>query len=197
MELADGKAKEGCVGIGSNVAWQGGGCKERYGRVMNLVKGTGGGRVLYRYPVALGSDIADLKLRILTFKFKNEHDHASRQRQERVLIYNAELVEIDFQDVYCTGKLRHMTGSKWKLDEDFFQEAMSEGIKKRRKRSGGRPQDYENYLFWLLHTPPIVYGAYTRLILTLRTSFFTIIPLYNIWAPLGRFCERVATLVKY
>ena len=52
-------------------------------------------------------------------------------------------------------------------------------------------------VFWLLHTPPIVYGAYTRLILTLRTSFFTIIPLYNIWAPLGRFCERVATLVKH
>ena len=97
VELADGKAEEGCVGIGSNVAWQGGGCKERYGRVMNLVKGTGGGRVLYRYPVALGSDIADLKLRILTFKFKNEHQHAAMQRKGRTLIYNAELVEIDFQ----------------------------------------------------------------------------------------------------
>ena len=88
--------------------------------------------MLYRYPVALGSDIADLKLRILTFKFKNEHEHAVRQRQERVLIYNAELAEIDFKDVYCTGELRHMTGSKWELDENFFQEAMSEG-KKRRK----------------------------------------------------------------
>ena len=43
--------------------------------------------MLYRYPVALGSDIADLKLRILTFKFKNEHDHASRKRSERVLSF--------------------------------------------------------------------------------------------------------------
>ena len=52
-------------------------------------------------------------------------------------------------------------------------------------------------VFWLLHTPPVVYGAYTRLILTLKTSFCTIIPLTNLWAPLGRFCERVATLAKY
>ena len=62
---------------------------------------------------------------------------------------------------------------------------------------GGPPQDYENYLFWLLHTPPIVYGAYTRLILTLKTSFCKIIALTNLWSPLGRFCERAATLVKY
>jgi hypothetical protein len=31
-------------------------------------------------------------------------------------------------------------------------------------------------VFWLLHTPPIVYGAYTRLILTLRTSFLQLYP---------------------
>ena len=102
---------------------------------MNLVKGTGGGRVLYRYPVALGSDIADLKLRILTFKFKNEHQHAAMQRKERALIYNAELAEIDFQDGFCTGRLRHMAGSKWELDKNFFQGTMSEGMKRRKQKT--------------------------------------------------------------
>lgn len=54
------------------------------------------------------------------------------QSKERVLVYNAKLVEIDFRDVYCTGKLRHITGSKWELDKNFFQEVMGEGIKRRK-----------------------------------------------------------------
>jgi hypothetical protein len=65
----------------------------------------------------------------------NEHEHAARQRIDRVLIYNAELAEIDFQDVFCTGKLRHMTGSKWELDKNFFQETMSEGMKRRKQKT--------------------------------------------------------------
>ena len=134
VELADGKAEEGCVGIGSNVAWPGEGSKERFGRVMNLVKGTGKGRVLYRYPVALGSDTTELVLRVLTYKFKNELPNATLQRKETTLIYDAKVTEIGFEEVLCTGTITHRKGRFWEIHANFIKTATAEGIKRRKQQ---------------------------------------------------------------